>query len=212
VIVAEEEGVGTALKRFWGKIAIGLWAATALVLALGLALLRPFVQGEMSVLDFGLASVLYAIAAITIWYALEGRHAVAAAGAILCSLVLSVAFFGVLAPQLSSLWISKRLVDALPRAEDGGLPPLGVGGYNEPSIVFLAGTATLLAPPQALASMLAETEGAVVAVEAAERPAFLAAARGIGLRVTNEGRVGGFNYSNGSRVVLTLYRASGVTP
>ncbi len=154
VIVANEESVSTPLGRIWGKIAIGLWALTALALALAIALLRPFVQGAMSVLDFGLASVVYAIAAITIWYALEGRHAAAAAGAVMCSVVLSLSLFGLLAPQLNSLWVSKRLVEALPRAEDGSLPRLGASGFSEPSLVFLAGTETLLAPPQQVAAMI----------------------------------------------------------
>lgn len=207
VIVANEESVVTPLRRFWGKIAIGLWAVVALALALAVALLRPFVQGAMSALDFGLASVIYAIAAITIWYALEGRHAAAAAGAVMCSLVLSLSLFGVLAPQFNSLWVSKRLVEALPRAEDGSLPRLGASGFSEPSLVFLAGTKTMLAPPQEVAAMISQTPGAVAAVVEAERPAFLDAARTVGLRVTNEGRVDGFNYSNGKRVSITLYRA-----
>jgi hypothetical protein len=65
----------------------------------------------------------------------------------------------------------------------------------------------MLAPPQEVAAMISQTPGAVAAVVEAERPAFLDAARTVGLRVTNEGRVDGFNYSNGKRVSITLYRA-----
>jgi 4-amino-4-deoxy-L-arabinose transferase-like glycosyltransferase len=210
VIVASEEDVATPFKRVWGKAAIVLFAVTALAFALLLALLRPFVEGTMSIGDFVLASLLYAAAALTIWYALEGRHAAAAAGAVVCALILSAGAFGVLAPKLEQLWVSKRLVEVLPRGEDGALPPLGAAGYGEPSLVFLAGTGTVLAGPEALVSLLQERPDAIAAVAAADRPAFLGFAREAGLRVTNMGRVEGFNYSNGKRVALSLYRTNSV--
>lgn len=208
VIVAGEESVATPFKGLWGKAAIVLWAVTALGFALLLALLRPFVEGTMSIGDFVLASLLYAAAALTIWYALEGRHAAAAAGAIFCALILSAGAFGVLAPRLEQLWVSKRLVEALPRTEAGALPPLGASGYSEPSLVFLAGTGTVLGGPQALVALLQERPEAIAAVAAGDRPAFLGLAREAGVRVTNMGRVEGFNYSNGKRVALSLYRTS----
>lgn len=206
VIVANEEGVVTALQRFWGMIAVGLWAVTALALALALALVRPFVEGAMSAFDFGFASVVYAIAAVTLWYALEGRFASAAAGAVLSSLVLSIGLFGFLAPQLDALWVSKRIVQALPRAADGALPPLGASGFSEPSLVFLAGTKTELAPPEALAAMLSTRPDAVAAVAGTTETSFLAAAQRLGLVVTRAGQVEGLNYSTGKRMAITLYR------
>ena len=208
VVVANEENVLTPLGRGWGKIALGVWVLTALALAFALALLRPLIQGTMLPFDFVLATALYAVAAITAWYALEGRYAAAAAGAVLSGFVLSVSLFGVLAPQFDALWVSKQIVEALPRKADGSLPPLAASGFPAPSLVFLAGTGTVLAAPMSVARMLSKTPDAVAAIEDAQQPAFVRAARTIGLPLTSEGHVEGLDYSAGKRVTITLYRAA----
>ncbi len=111
-------------------------------------------------------------------------------------------------PHLPALWIGPRLV-ALLRQDWPGYRPSGAGlavaGYAEPSLVFLAGTQTVLLPDgaQAARALQAGTAGAVV-VSDRELARFAGAARSEGLSFHDAGSVAGFNASRGRWVTLSL--------
>lgn len=81
-----------------------------------------------------------------------------------------------------------------------------MAGYAEPSLVFLLGTATELATPQAAAAAVAQARPAWV--EERTEPAFRAALRAGGVRAAAQARVAGYDYSDGRKVTLTLWRAA----
>ena len=76
-------------------------------------------------------------------------------------------------------------------------------GYSEPSLVFLLGTDLRLTTPAAAAEALAGGGNALVSsrIEAMFRQAVSAR----GLVATPAGSAAGLDYSNGQRMVLTLY-------
>ena len=113
------------------------------------------------------------------------------------------AVVGLVAPRLDPLWSSRAVDAALDRAR---LAPgeVAVTGYSEPSLVFALGTRTRLSTAQQAADLVAAGRPAVV--EAAERPAFLAALAARGITATPIGEVRGLNYSRGDPVRLSLYR------
>ena len=74
--------------------------------------------------------------------------------------------------------------------------------YREPSVVFALGTDTLMTDGAGAAAALAEGRAALAWVGDPERAAFDAAAGGMIALET----LAAFNYSNGKRVTLTLFK------
>ena len=91
----------------------------------------------------------------------------------------SVLFFAwtaaALLPQMEKFFPSRMLVEEWHRLQPTGEPPLASSSFHEPSLVFLAGTKTLLGRPQQLAQYLAERPGAVVLVSDRAMQRFLLA-------------------------------------
>jgi hypothetical protein len=84
----------------------------------------------------------------------------AARAAILALLALApaAAFVG---PSLDRLWLSRSAAD-LVRANTAPNAAIAVSGYDEPSLVFLLGTATKIVPGDAAARFLMAAPGAMV--------------------------------------------------
>ena len=117
---------------------------------------------------------------------------------------------GALIPALDHLWLSQRAARAVAAAgldpRNGVTPgPVAVVGYAEPSLVFLLGTATQQAGPDAAA--VAASEGRPVLVEERQEPPFRAALRRQGDGAVRVGHVTGFDYSNGDPATLGLWRS-----
>jgi hypothetical protein len=109
-------------------------------------------------------------------------------------------------PQLDRLWLSRAAADLVTRHPHAVGAPLVAVGYAEPSLVFLLGTKLRLAMPRDAAETLAAGGDALVSsrVDAMFREAVGAR----GLLVQPIGSVAGLDYSNGRRMVLTLYQVA----
>ncbi|WP_132086283.1 glycosyltransferase family 39 protein [Caulobacter sp. BK020] len=122
------------------------------------------------------------------------------------------ALVGLLVPRLEPLLLSPRLERALEQADlapRGGAPgPVAVTGYSEPSMIFLLGTTTELTDPVGAAQAVAEGRPAVV--EGRQDQAFKAALAALGQTARPAGVVDGFDYSDGDKERLTLYRGAPV--
>lgn len=132
--------------------------------------------------------------------------------ALTLALILGVAghavLVGLLAPGLSSLWLSRRVEVVLAQARllprQGMAPaPLVAAGYAEPSLVFAVGTPTDLGDGPDAAAALADGRPAVV--EAREEPAFRDAAARLKFTPHKIGEVRGLDYSNGDQMSLSVY-------
>ena len=124
------------------------------------------------------------------------------------------ALVGLFVPRLEPLLLSPRLEQALERADlapRGGAPgPVAVTGYAEPSMVFLLGTTTELTDPEGAAQAVAEGRPAVV--EGRQEKAFQAALAAADQTARPAGVVEGFDYSDGDKERLTLYRGAPLRP
>ena len=183
------------------------WAAPAITVAAaallgGAAAALPAVAGAPLML--GVPALL--AAALLAWLALRpDRPALALAAMPL----LTLALLGFELPDASPLWIAPRLEAALARA---GLAsrPLAAVGFHEPSLMFLAGTDTVLAPTGADgADALATGQAAVAAVAERDLASFGAEAAKLGLLPYPWATVRGYNYSRGRQTALTLFRSQG---
>jgi len=185
-----------------------LWAAAALALA-AVLILAPMSLGH------GLSAAGVTAAAIVLlmggallfrfWRSSRAMPGLAARAAILALLTLAPAL-GLVAPSLDRLWLSRGAA-SLVHAKAPADAPVAVSGYNEPSLIFLLGTATKIVPGGAAAGVLASNPGAVALVEGREEGPFRQALARLGKTPRILGRVSGLDYSNGKLMVLTLYSA-----
>jgi hypothetical protein len=123
------------------------------------------------------------------------------------SVLIGAALFGVVIPALETLFPSQALARIL---RDSGCPRPVVAasvGYHEPSLVFLAGTATLLADAGSAAQFLAGGECRFAFIEARQERDFAAQAEAIGLRYSPGPRIEAFNVSNGQAITMAVYRS-----
>jgi len=122
--------------------------------------------------------------------------------ALLAMPLAMVGLFEIELPRLPALAVSQRLNAALVAHHLSGLP-FGAAGYDEPSLMFLAGTdAQWFRNGRLLGEWLAQHPGAVGLVEGRETKAFLK----VDPKVAKFDEVDGLNYSNGRQVKIGIYQ------
>jgi hypothetical protein len=203
-----------ALGEPVGRVSRGLGAALVLAAAAVFAAAGPLAMAGLhdwsGAVWGGVAAVLFLAAggiAAVLLVRRSGARAVAA------GLALAVAAHGVLAgalaPALRPLWLSSRAAKALAAAglspSQGITPgPVTVAGYEEPSLVFLLGTATQLGDADDAAAAIAEGRPAIV--EGRLDAAFHAALARDGVGALKVGQGAGLDYSNNHPDILRIYR------
>lgn len=211
--MAVMQAPGPLARRAGAGLAAVAAAALAVVL-IGLAV--RFGAGGSGIALAILAAALYlAAAAAGAVFLLRGAALRGLVyGGVLAMAAHAVAF-GALLPSLRPLWTSERVVAALqaagldPRA--GIAPgPVEIAGYAEPSLVFALGTRTGLGDGRDAAEAVEAGRPAVV--EGRQEGAFRLAMRQNELTPRPVAVVEGFDYSNGDKVRLTLYRGEPQAP
>ena len=203
------------LGRISRAIGAGL-SALAGVLFAGLTAYLYKAHGDPTDLPVTILTALLFLAAGGVGAVLVMRKT--AATALVAAGVLGVlahaALVGLFVPRLEPLLLSPRLEQALERADlaprRGAPGPVAVTGYSEPSMVFLLGTTTELTDPGGAAQAVAEGRPAVV--EWRQKKAFLAALAALDQTARPAGVVEGFDYSDGDKERLTLYRGAPIRP
>jgi 4-amino-4-deoxy-L-arabinose transferase-like glycosyltransferase len=163
--------------------------------------------------QFGpLPSLLLAAAAVMGFWAWRSYEPDGAERALLraiaSSVLIAVATFGLVVPSLSQLFPSRVLAGIL--AESGcGEPMVAAVGYQEPSLIFLAGTKTRLTDAAGAAQFLRDGECRFALVESGHEESFVRQAEIIGLRYSAGPRVDGINISKGRPVTIAVFRSRG---
>lgn len=114
-------------------------------------------------------------------------------------------------PQMDSIWIAPRMAEIAAQERcvvAGQSLVVGAAGYNEPSLMFLAPGQTRFMDGSAAADFLSEGGCKAVFVERRQEARFVRRAEQLGLRIERGGDVRGFDYNNGRRVRISLYRKS----
>jgi len=176
-----------------------------LALAAIAAAAAPYVLGTIS--WWGILAALLILP--TGWMASGIRPAFAPLPRTALAALGAAAAMGILAtfviPSLTPIWLSPRIAK-----EFDGIKPcpdsrLISAGYHEPSLVFLAGTDTLLTDGATAASELGKDACAVALISDDQLEAFDGAlTEGIS-SIEELGRVEGVNYSKGTERVLTFF-------
>jgi hypothetical protein len=126
---------------------------------------------------------------------------------IAAAVLLAIALFGVVIPALEPVFLSPTLARIL---RDSGCPRPVVAasvGYQEPSLVFLAGTPTRLTDVGSAAEFLAGGECRFAFIESRQERGFAEHAEAIGLRYSPGPRVEAINISNGQAITVAVFRS-----
>jgi 4-amino-4-deoxy-L-arabinose transferase-like glycosyltransferase len=121
---------------------------------------------------------------------------------------LAVCIYGVVMPSLSPLFPSVQIARVLRSVECVG-PVAAAAGFQEPSLVFMVGTSTLLTNGSGAADFLLQGSCRFALIEAREERAFAQRAEAIGLRYAVGDRIDGFNISQGRAISVAVFRSEG---
>jgi len=122
------------------------------------------------------------------------------------SVLLSIAVYWSVLPSLAMLFPSVAIARAV-RSADCPVPAVAAAGYQEPSLVFLTGTDTLLTSAGGAADFLQGDKCRFAVVESSLDRTFARRAEAIGLRYAKASQFSGYNLGGGSRVSLTVYKS-----
>ncbi|KAA0073329.1 glycosyltransferase family 39 protein [Tardiphaga sp. P9-11] len=128
--------------------------------------------------------------------------------AVVASLFMSAAFYGVLLPSLRPLFPSVQIARALRNVVCVG-PKAAAAGYHEPSLVFMTGTSTQLTDGAGAADFLGQGSCRFALVELRSERQFAMRAEAIGLRYNMATRIDGYNFSQGKAISVAIYRSEG---
>jgi 4-amino-4-deoxy-L-arabinose transferase-like glycosyltransferase len=125
------------------------------------------------------------------------------------ALLTSITVFGLIVPSIPQLFPSAAAANAL-RQSGCSEPVAAAVGYQEPSIVFLAGTATRLTDGPGAADFLRAGDCRLAFIEARQERSFAQRAEVIGLRYVPQSRIEAINMSTGHSLSLAVYRSGGL--
>jgi 4-amino-4-deoxy-L-arabinose transferase-like glycosyltransferase len=192
----------------WGFSMVAVaWLAVGAAVALGPAALLWYLTGTFDAVGF-IAGLLGAgLIALMLWLALSGRRLAAGLCGVAAALVVNATAFGRVLPEMSPIWLSPRVARLVRAVQPCPGSILVSGNYNEPSLVFLLGTATRLTDPVTAANALIKDPACALALIGDQGlAAFDATLAGSGAAAEELGSVAGVDYSNGRRLDLHLFR------
>jgi 4-amino-4-deoxy-L-arabinose transferase-like glycosyltransferase len=186
-------------------VTLGLWGLASLGLAVFLALAPLRFGGGPDAAGLVAAAILLFFGTRLALAARRRGGGGLVVRATLLALLVLPAGFALVAPRLGALWLSRDAAALVWRYGPPHGAPVVAVGYNEPSLIFLLGTATRQLSPDAAAQYITSARGAAALVSNADDAAFHTALQRRGWAAREVGRVAGLDYSSGRSLALTLY-------
>jgi 4-amino-4-deoxy-L-arabinose transferase-like glycosyltransferase len=145
-------------------------------------------------------------AGLAVLFLLRGEGENATAAAVATGALFAAITFAAVMPRLDQLMLSTKAADLI--AQSRAKPEnTTVAGFNEPSMVFQAGTEITLSPTGAAAAdFMTKHPDARALVEDRLLPEFQESLKKLNVTAEALGQVKGMNYSRGDYLTLTLYR------
>jgi 4-amino-4-deoxy-L-arabinose transferase-like glycosyltransferase len=192
-----------------------LWWATAFgfgVVSVAIAVLSVaaplYLLGSFS--WWSIPAALAALAAGYLAFSRRPQMSMRRIGAItVCSGITYALLFAIIVPSLSPIWLSPRIVAAM--RENGPCPTtvLASVGYEEPSLVFLAGTRTKFTSLDGAAKhLLSDPACAMALIPLKDDGKLTSILNAQGKKADRLARIDGINYSSGHALSLGLYRVA----
>lgn len=126
-----------------------------------------------------------------------------------CAGITYALLFGIIAPSLKPIWLSPAIEAAVRANKPCDTTILASSRFQEPSLVFLVGTKTVLTDVEGVARHLSADPAcalALASVEDEQKLTGLLAAQG--KSVNRVALIDGLNYSSGDKLSLGLYRVA----
>lgn len=114
--------------------------------------------------------------------------------------------FWLVLPSIEAMWLSPRISAAVQEHRPCDNTTLAAVGFHEPSLVFLAGTATHLTDMDGAAALLLSDPKCALVLAPTQRMAELAAASATAGVLEQVASIEGVNYSSGHELSLGIYR------
>jgi len=199
----------------WMAVSVVLGCAVLALVVAGIAgpahltgegLRHAWAAAPLAVLAAGVPTVAGAAAGLAL---LARRPQAATLRALAGGGLFVIALSQLVLPSLTQFQVSSRVVAQIRAFSSDTWPTVLAVGYHEPSLVFLAGTATRLVTAEQAALVLLRLPDAVAVIERRQRAEFRAAAAGLGLSVQDRATVSGINYSKGREVTLEILTRKG---
>jgi 4-amino-4-deoxy-L-arabinose transferase-like glycosyltransferase len=124
------------------------------------------------------------------------------------SILNSIAMFGLIVPALPQLFPSATLAGVM-RESGCADPRAASAGYHEPSLVFLAGTETVLTDAAGAADFLRGGDCRFAFIDARQERSFAQRADAVGARYAPGPRIEAINIGNGRPITIAVYRSVG---
>jgi len=206
--------IAAAMER--GDLFTGRWATRGTIgwflfpglLAIGIPVLFVSLGNGVGFIAWPFA-VAAAIFGLFAWwlYEADGAERSLLRG-LAASVLIGVAVYALTFPRLPALFPSATVAAEL-KASGCTAPQLvSALSYQEPSLVFLAGTDTSFADGAGAAEFLKHGDCRFALIDARGERGFVQRAEAIGLRYAVAGRIDGYNFSVGKPVALKMFRSA----
>jgi 4-amino-4-deoxy-L-arabinose transferase-like glycosyltransferase len=182
----------------WFLLPLGVFIASVIFIA--------YAGRSVGYLSWPIAAFATTIGAFAWWLYTNREIEQALLKAIAAALLVSIAFHGLVLPALAYVSPSPEIARYL-RDAPCSQPRLASAGYQEPSLVFLAGTQTVLTDGRGAAEFLRDGGCRYVAVESRQLRNFTQYAENAGIRYEAVGRVERFNLARVRRATILVFRA-----
>src|SRR6201996_7505779 len=196
------------LSRSWLRSSAAWWfgipAITSLVAVIGAIMLTR--QPAFLAWPFVAASLIFGLFAW--WLYDDSRAERSLLNAAVAALFLAIVVYGAVLPSLATLFPSAEIARALRNVVCVG-PKAAAAGYQEPSLVFMTGTSTLLTDGSGAADFLNGGTCRFALVDQRSERSFVQRAEAIGLRYNVAKRIEGYNISWGRSVTISIFRSEG---
>jgi 4-amino-4-deoxy-L-arabinose transferase-like glycosyltransferase len=131
--------------RWLPRLAIGLWLLIGLVLAVGASILPIFLDNTISLWQITASIVLLTVQGGALFLLFKKKPINAIVLMTIGSLIFMTTLLGHTLPNIQNLWMSRQIMQVANTIKPCDEVKIVSSSYDEPSLVFLAGTDTNLA-------------------------------------------------------------------
>jgi 4-amino-4-deoxy-L-arabinose transferase-like glycosyltransferase len=196
------------LSRSWLMRGTAWWFAIPALAAILAVVGAIILTRQPAFLSWPLFAAAMIFGLFAWWLYEDGRAERSLLNALVAALCLALAVYGVVLPKLDTLFPSAAISHAL-RYAVCVKPKLASAGFEEPSLVFMTDTETLLTDGSGAADFMSQGSCRFALVEQRSERAFVQRAEAIGLRYNVALRIEGYNISRGKPVSIAIYRSEG---
>jgi hypothetical protein len=210
ILTAGAMDAGVLSRRRWLVHGAAWWFLIPLAAGLGAIVGAVYVSHELHLLawPFAAGAMIMGLLAWRLYEADGAENSLLRAAA--ASILLAFAVYGAVLPALTMLFPSMTMARI---AQQARCPdPAASAGYQEPSLIFLAGTRTVLTDGRGAADYLALGGCRIAFVESRQERNFAARADAIRLRYAPGPRFDAIDISGGHAISIAVYRSQAQQP